>query len=87
MVGTGKAAQFGILIKSAESLETAHSIDTVVLDKTGTCTEGKPWLFPAQRRLVITDVSGLKSFDEEPTAVHQHPTCKGCYRPLQRNKW
>mgnify|MGYP001117654897 FL=1 len=42
MVGTGKAAQFGILIKSAESLETAHSIDTVVLDKTGTCTEGKP---------------------------------------------
>lgn len=48
MVGTGKAAQFGILIKSAESLETAHSIDTVVLDKTGTCTEGKPQLITAQ---------------------------------------
>lgn len=42
MVGTGKGAQNGILIKSAESLETAHSISTVVLDKTGTCTEGEP---------------------------------------------
>lgn len=42
MVGTGKGAQNGILIKSAESLETAHRITTVVLDKTGTCTEGKP---------------------------------------------
>lgn len=42
MVGTGKGAQNGILIKSAESLETAHHITTVVLDKTGTCTEGHP---------------------------------------------
>lgn len=42
MVGTGRGAAAGILIKSAESLEVAHSIDTVVLDKTGTVTEGKP---------------------------------------------
>lgn len=42
MVGTGKGAQYGILIKSAESLETAHLTDTVLLDKTGTCTEGRP---------------------------------------------
>lgn len=42
MVGTGKGASNGILIKSAESLETAHHISAVVLDKTGTCTEGKP---------------------------------------------
>ena len=42
MVGTGKGAENGILIKSAEALETVHTIDTVVLDKTGTITEGKP---------------------------------------------
>lgn len=42
MVGTGKGAQNGILIKNAQALEITHTIDTVVLDKTGTITEGKP---------------------------------------------
>ena len=44
MVGTGKGAEFGILIKSAEALEALHTVDTVVLDKTGTLTSGHPSL-------------------------------------------
>ncbi|WP_327433557.1 heavy metal translocating P-type ATPase [Streptomyces sp. NBC_01236] len=55
MVGTGKGAQAGILIRSAEALETAHKLDTVVLDKTGTVTAGKP---------VLTDVHPVRGFDE-----------------------
>jgi Cu2+-exporting ATPase len=42
MVGVGKGAEQGILIKDAESLETAHKVNAVLLDKTGTITEGKP---------------------------------------------
>lgn len=56
MVGTGKGAENGILIKSADALETTHSIDTVVLDKTGTVTKGKP---------VVTDIIGFDIDDNE----------------------
>lgn len=60
MVGTGKGAENGILIKSGEALETAHSIDTVVMDKTGTITEGKP---------VVTDVIALSADENELIAI------------------
>jgi len=56
MVGTGKGAENGILIKSGEALETAHAIDTVVMDKTGTITEGRP---------KVTDIIALTGSDEE----------------------
>ena len=55
MVGTGKGAEYGILFKSAESLETAHHIQTVVLDKTGTVTEGHP---------SVTDVAPVQGVTE-----------------------
>ena len=56
MVGTGKGAQAGILIRSAEALETAHKLDTVVLDKTGTITAGKP---------VLTDLCTVGDLDDD----------------------
>ena len=55
MVGTGKGAENGVLIKSAESLETAGKVDTVIFDKTGTITEGKP---------VVTDIVTAEGMDQ-----------------------
>ena len=56
MVGTGKGAENGILIKGGEALETTHKIDTIVFDKTGTITEGKP---------VVTDLIVVGDFSKE----------------------
>ncbi len=74
MVGTGKGAELGILFKSAESLETLHKIDTIVLDKTGTITEGKPKvtdLLPAKGRTqeeLLNLAASLEAASEHPLA-------------------
>jgi len=74
MVGTGKAAQHGILIKSAEALEIMHHVDTVVLDKTGTVTEGKPRvtdLYPVDgicERELLRLAASAESLSEHPLA-------------------
>ena len=72
MVGTGKGARLGILYKNAEALENAHKIDTVVLDKTGTITEGRPAvtdLLPAPG-VDETDLLRLAAALEKPS---EHP--------------
>ena len=73
MVGTGKAAEMGILIKSAESLENLHSVDTIVLDKTGTITSGRP----SVTDVVLLDPSlSENKFLEEAASVEmgsEHP--------------
>jgi len=72
MVGTGKGAENGILVKSAEALETLHSINTVVLDKTGTLTQGKPQvtdIVPA-KGLTENGLLGLAACLEAPS---EHP--------------
>ncbi len=73
MVGTGKGAENGILIKSGEALETAHAIDTVVVDKTGTLTEGKPFVTDvitcaADERELLTTAAALERGSEHPLA-------------------
>ena len=72
MVGTGKGAENGILIKSAESLETLHTIDTVVLDKTGTLTQGRPVVTDilAQREdTLLALAASLEAPSEHPLAT------------------
>ncbi|MFQ7738820.1 MAG: heavy metal translocating P-type ATPase, partial [Emergencia timonensis] len=89
MVGTGKGAENGILIKSGEALETAHSVDTVIMDKTGTITEGKPKVtdvlnFDIDQNQLIEIASGLESGSEHPLAeaVMEYAGVKGI-RPAE----
>lgn len=72
MVGTGKGAEFGVLIKSGEALETAHKVKTVVLDKTGTITEGKPELTDiiTNGRLSEDEILGISASAETGS---EHP--------------
>ena len=73
MVGTGKGAESGILIKGGESLETAHKLETIVLDKTGTLTKGEP---------EVTDLVTLGSFGQEEVLTFAASAEKASEHPL-----
>ncbi|WP_311765946.1 heavy metal translocating P-type ATPase [Clostridioides difficile] len=92
MVGTGKGAENGILIKSAEALETAHNISTVVLDKTGTVTEGKPIVTDIFTHKNITEneflhiVGSLEKLSEHPLAeaiIHKAESKQITFEPVE----
>ena len=73
MVGTGKGAEHGVLIKSGEALETAHTIKTIVFDKTGTITKGQPEL---------TDIRVESGFDETEVLALAAAAERGSEHPL-----
>jgi len=73
MVGTGKGAELGVLIKGGESLETAHKISTIVFDKTGTLTKGRPQ---------VTDVLVLDGRSEDEVLALAAAAEKGSEHPL-----
>jgi P-type Cu+ transporter len=79
MVGTGKAAAEGVLFKSAEALETMHRVDTLVIDKTGTLTQGKPVL----TRVITTsglDENELLSWVASLEHASEHPLAEALVR-------
>ena len=85
MVGTGRGAQMGVLFKNAESLENLHRIDTVVLDKTGTLTTGKP---------EVTDIlpgdASLSELMRTAAALEcksEHPFAKAILRKMGKNTY
>jgi len=73
MVGTGKGAENGILIRGAEALETAHQLSTIVLDKTGTLTKGEP---------SVTDITGSEKFTKREILTLAASAEKGSEHPL-----
>ncbi len=73
MVGTGKGAENGILIRGGESLETAHKINAIIFDKTGTLTRGEP---------AVTDVIAAEGFSGEEVLLYAGSTEKGSEHPL-----
>jgi len=73
MVGTGKGAENGVLIRSGEALETAHKIKAIILDKTGTLTQGKP---------MVTDIVTTPDFREEELLMMAASAERGSEHPL-----
>jgi len=85
MVGTGKGAENGVLIKGGESLETAHKLDTIVFDKTGTLTKGEP---------EVTDIIAFNSYKEDEILkfaasaekVSEHPLGEALIKKAKRTQ-
>ncbi len=73
MVGTGKGAEDGVLIRGGETLETAHKIKAIILDKTGTLTQGKP---------MVTDIATVPGFREEELLMMAASAERGSEHPL-----
>ena len=82
MVGTGKGAENGILIKSAQALETLHSIQTIVLDKTGTVTQGRPRVTDIQPAQGVTteELLCVAASLEKPS---EHPLAEAIVREAE----
>lgn len=76
MVGTGAAARAGILIRDAEALERTHKLDTIILDKTGTVTEGKPGVTEIIARLIQIDEDKLLTIAAAAQTGSEHPLAK-----------
>ena len=85
MVGTGKGAEYGILIKDAESLELAHKLQTIVLDKTGTITEGKPTVtnFQTVKQISQRGELGLLSLVAAVEHNSEHPLAEAIVKYAQ----
>lgn len=75
MVGIGRAAEKGILVKDAEALERAKSIDTIVLDKTGTITEGRPDVEAVQGALTAEQMRILVGLEQNRSILWPKPSC------------
>ena len=85
MVGTGRGAQMGILFKNAEALENLHHIDTVVLDKTGTLTTGKPEVTDILPGMVSE--AKLMQIASSLESKSEHPFAKAILRRMGRNRY
>lgn len=84
MVGIGKGAEHGILIKDAESLEIAKQIDTVVLDKTGTITEGKPQV--TSIKTILTDPKRAEQLLGKMESLSEHPLADAIVSYIQQER-
>ncbi|MEN9328726.1 MAG: hypothetical protein RI947_1534, partial [Candidatus Parcubacteria bacterium] len=85
MVGTGKGAEHGILIKGGEPLEAAHTINAIIFDKTGTITKGKP---------EVTDIESFRDMDEDSILAiaaslekqSEHPLAEAIYKEAEKEQ-